>query len=576
MLDSEIKPELSISLLLHSMVEVDLPLDSVVPSSSAAQARRRALYSQAALEQLAVSMAVRQLQAIVVRRLPDQEGLPPRYEIVLGERRWRAARIAGLKCIRATIRTLTDAEALHDQLVENKDREELNELAEAEGYAELMQLDGCTIEEVAARFGQKRKYVSARLILLKLCEEARKAFCDRLINLGVATLLARIPVEALQKDAPKDVTKKDWREERMSVRDAQKHIEKKYMLALSDAPFKTNDATLVPEAGPCARCPKRTGNARDLFDDIKSRDVCTDPVCFAKKREATANRRRDEAKENNQTIIEGKEAKKIAPYGTHNLQGGFVSLDQPCYQDKRQRTYRQLLGKDGPVPTVLQVPDSGDYIDVVSKDEITPLLKKRGILVSPAPTNSSRSPEERARVERARNESQYRERLFLAIHDKIPSNLGAAHFKQIAERFFDRIGYEDQKRLMRLWKWEPPKGGHSGHLLSLAEKQLGTLSEPQITRFIFDCALISELNVSPWSSPKDKPVRLLAAAKLHKIDAAQIRKTLDRERKSTMKPTTKKSKQGQKTGTSCTTRTRRRKTSPRTRSSAKPASDIAA
>jgi len=58
------------------------------------------------------------------------------------------------------------------------------------------------------------------------------------------------------------------------------------MLRLKQAPFDQNDAQLLPKAGSCAACPKRTGNQRDLFGDVKDADVCTDPKCFDEKRQA--------------------------------------------------------------------------------------------------------------------------------------------------------------------------------------------------------------------------------------------------------------------------------------------------
>ena len=108
------------------------------------------------------------LQPILVR--PDNA----RFLIVSGERRWRAAREAGLKQIPAVVRTLTDAEALELAVTENLQREEVPPLEEAEGYERLHTTHGYTVEEIADKVGKSKTYVYSRLKLTSLCEEARE------------------------------------------------------------------------------------------------------------------------------------------------------------------------------------------------------------------------------------------------------------------------------------------------------------------------------------------------------------------------------------------------------------------
>ncbi|MFK5283006.1 hypothetical protein ACI3PL_25905, partial [Lacticaseibacillus paracasei] len=83
----------------------------------------------------------------------------------------------------------------------------------------------------------------------------------------------------------------------------------------NEAPFPINDVTLVPAAGKCDYCPKRTGNAPDLFDDIASPDVCTDPECYDKKRQAHIARAAKAAEERGIKAILGAAAEKLMPYG---------------------------------------------------------------------------------------------------------------------------------------------------------------------------------------------------------------------------------------------------------------------
>lgn len=262
-----------------------LALKVIEPSGTAVQARRRSRYDAAALKELAQNIkAVHVIEPIVVRLKVDAKE-SGRFEIVAGERRWRASRDAGLETIPAIVRTLKDSQVLEIQLVENLHREGLHELEEAEGYETLMQQHHYDIEQVASKIGRGRTYVYARLKLLALDKKSREAFYAGKLTAATALLLARIPVPALQHEALKVITA-TWNGEPLPFKEAQRHIQERYMTRLKEAPFDTKAADLVPAIGPCSACPKLTGNQPELFGDIKNADVCTDPVCCGKKRVA--------------------------------------------------------------------------------------------------------------------------------------------------------------------------------------------------------------------------------------------------------------------------------------------------
>src|SRR5450631_1216632 len=263
----------------------NLALKSIEPSATAVQERRRTHYDAAALKDLAENIkAVHVIEPIIVR--PKHAGKESEtFEIVAGERRWRASREAGLDTIPAIVRTLDDSQVLEIQLVENLYREGLHELEEAEGYEILMQQHHYDIEQLSAKIGRSRAYVYARLKLLALDKKSREAFYAGKLTAATALLLARIPVPALQQDALKAITA-TWNGQPLPFKEAQRHIQDRYMTRLKDAPFDAKAADLVPGAGPCSACPKLTGNQPELFGDIKNTDVCTDPVCYAGKRAA--------------------------------------------------------------------------------------------------------------------------------------------------------------------------------------------------------------------------------------------------------------------------------------------------
>jgi len=139
-------------------------------------------------------------------------------------------------------------------------------------------------DELAAKLGKSRSYVFGRLKLLSLVAKARDAAFDGTLSTSIALLVARIPADR-QPQALKEILF-GYGGEPMTHAAAFVHIKHHYMLELARAPFKITDATLLPAAGSCRECPKRTGANPDLFNDVKSADTCTDPTCFDAKVQA--------------------------------------------------------------------------------------------------------------------------------------------------------------------------------------------------------------------------------------------------------------------------------------------------
>lgn len=164
---------------------VRLPLELVRPNPN--QPRRR--FREEALRELVESIREKGLlQPLLVR--PKGEG----YELVAGERRYRAALEAGLKEVPVLIRDLTDREALEIALVENLQREDLSPVEEALGYQRLLEM-GLTQEEVSRRVGKARSTVANALRLLQLPEEALRALEEGRITPGHARALLMLPEE---------------------------------------------------------------------------------------------------------------------------------------------------------------------------------------------------------------------------------------------------------------------------------------------------------------------------------------------------------------------------------------------
>ena len=363
----------------------NLTLASITPSLT----NPRKTFNPDKLTELANSIkATGMHQPILVRpltgsRVADTDRAV-QFELVCGERRLRASQQAGLDTVPAMVRVLTDDQVLEIQLVENLQRDDLTELEEAEGYDALMQHANITADQVGEKIGKSRSYVYGRLKLLDLCPEARVSLRDRTIDASRALLVARIPDHKLQIKAMKEiVTRGQWaagHQEPMSYRAAAEHVQSNFMLKLSTAKFKTADADLVPAAGSCKTCPKRTGHDPDLFSDVKGADVCIDPPCFHKKEDAHAAALVKDAKAKGQTIITGKEAQELMPENGYNAKfKGYKRLDEAA-DSPTGVPLRKLIGKqmaaEGISAIVIAHPyHKGELVDVLPNEVVLRLLK---------------------------------------------------------------------------------------------------------------------------------------------------------------------------------------------------------
>ena len=144
-------------------------------------------FDEDSLQELAESLKqFGMLQPILVQNRGDY------YEIIAGERRWRAAKIAGLKEVPVIVRELTDQEIVEISLIENIQREDLNPIEEAQAYKRLLTEFHLKQDEVAERVSKSRTAVTNSMRLLKLCDEVQKMVVDDMISTGHARALISI------------------------------------------------------------------------------------------------------------------------------------------------------------------------------------------------------------------------------------------------------------------------------------------------------------------------------------------------------------------------------------------------
>ncbi|ADP85162.1 ParB/RepB/Spo0J family partition protein [Pseudofrankia inefficax] len=183
---------------VHGAVFREIPVDWVEPNPR----QPRTVFDEEALEELAASLReVGLLQPVVVR-----EVLPDRYELVMGERRWRASKLAGLTEIPAIVRETADDQMLRDALLENLHRQQLNPLEEAAAYEQLLREFGATHDQLASKLGRSRSHVTNTIRLLALPPAVQRRVAAGVLSAGHArALLALEDTEAQDRLATRIV-----------------------------------------------------------------------------------------------------------------------------------------------------------------------------------------------------------------------------------------------------------------------------------------------------------------------------------------------------------------------------------
>jgi ParB/RepB/Spo0J family partition protein len=401
------------------------------------------------------------------------------FELVAGERRWRAASLAGLTTIPVIVRELSDVEVLEIQLVENVQRSDVHPLEEADGYRDLMERHGYTVDKIADKTGKSKATIYARLKLCDLAPKARDAFLEDKIAPSIALLIARIPVPELQEKAARAVLGEEvkdldndealWDRPHfkveddkgkvraepipMSVREAAAFIQTAFMLRLELATFDPADELLVPGAGACTGCVHRTGNQPTLFGDVKGADVCTRPPCYKSKTDAAWTIRARAAEAAGRTVLTAEQSEKV--FSGNHLSNGGLGHDSKYVDPKaevgwdvlgndfqgKRPTWGKLLGKEAKnVKGVLAKDPSGAGRELLEKKSAIEVLRSSGKLEEEKKARgpSGPSPAEKKKLEQAKRDKAVETRAV-----------------ELALEFFHKKGAEPfpAKKEAAIWGW---------------------------------------------------------------------------------------------------------------------------
>ena len=428
-----------------------------------------------AMEELTES--VRQqgvVQPIVARGLPGAPiklGESTLFEIVTGARRFRASKAAGRDTVPAIVRQLSDVQVIEIQMIENLQREDIHPLDEAQGYQTLIDKTGLEVAAIAGKVGKSESYVYQRLKLLALSDKAQKAFLAEKITAGHAILIARLQ-PADQAEALRECTQGYH----TSVRNLIDWIERHVHMDLHSAPFKKDDAQLVPDAGACVNCPKRTGFQPALFPDIAKKDTCTDPKCFQSKLQAFSAQRLEELKAKGEDVV------KISDYNGSSKPKG--ALDPSQYE--KAGTTRCPDTKMGLI--VDDDHDHGKTLRVCTNPKCK-IHFGRAARESASISQTGRN----LAQERKHDASKQAHEETIAIVATDTTKLEVTDLKLLAEAFIVELWHKEVKKLFKRRGWEPKKKGHSLDHRSVAHDRIQDMQPREVAGLLMECIMRSRL-----------------------------------------------------------------------------------
>lgn len=494
----------------------------------------RKRFNQASLMELAESFKSQGvLQPLVVRTKNDDAS---KYEVVAGSRRLRAAQMAELKAVPVRVVELSDSDAVLAQVTENLQREDIHPLEEAFGFRSLLDLNdpNYTIATLAAKAGKSEAYVQGRIKLTELITPIADAFLADKITIGHALLIAKLPA-GQQQAAFNASFQKTWTTEGniptlIPVRELADWIQSNILLELASAPFSKSDETLMPEAGSCANCPKRTGFNALLFADVR-KDSCTDPQCFRAKLDAHVAKTLQKKPELVQ-ISSAWNNREGAPLGRNH----YVELDlkraklgnQAAKANPAERTCEKM--------TDAIVMDGGRRGQTVKVCADPTCRIHHGNRPSPQEVARQRA-EERKRIEKEKLAITVRHRILAAILQRVSPPLKKADLLLVVRHLLSRLQFAQVLQIAKRRKVDVDtnNGAPERDLL----KHVSRLDEIELTRFLIELSLHDS---AYRVSSKDSDDVLLSAAKHYRIETEKIEKELAQKfaAKQKVEPRTKK------------------------------------
>ena len=448
------------------------------------------------------------------------------YEIVAGTQRFRAAQRAGLREVPVRVSAFNDAEAQETQLIENLLRTDLHPFEEAQGFHALLDKEGSkyTVEKIAAKTGKPALFVARRLKLLDLVKPVADAFVAGHIGVEHAQLIAKLAPD-MQEHALAHCfdgyhAANDSERSLVPVARLQAWIEQNVYLKLKSVPFSKDDATLVPEAGSCANCPKRTGFNTLLFSEVRE-DSCTDAVCFNRKIDAHITRRRE--KMPGLVLISNEFS---LPEGTPILaRRNYVEVVAPKVKGRRE---------SHPWNRTCNHTKTAIHADGMDKGRLAKVCAERSCKVHFEEQQQAEKQRLAWKTQRAtenrkaKQTASFRHLLLSETLKRVKPQLGNEQMRLVARFVLATLPHEQMLRLAKRHGLETAKDRGDWQVVEKARGFYKTAGAAELSRLIFEAMLIG----SAASLHADKENDLLSdAAALYDVDTKALRSAVEKEEK---------------------------------------------
>jgi ParB family chromosome partitioning protein len=464
------------------------------------------------------------LQPLLVRAVGEEQ-----YEVVAGARRLRAAKLAELSEVPVRVAELSDTAVRESQLTENLLREDVHPYEEAIALKGILQLEGAQydIASLSARLGKSQVYLTQRMRLTELHPSIAEAFLADRIGVGHALEIAKLTQDQQEKafDAAFRTVWNSGKDSRilLPVRELAAWIEQNILLSLDSVPFDKSDATLVPEAGSCAECPKRTGFNTLLFGTAVH-DACTDGACYNNKL----------AKHMERQIAEKPKLVQITTaYGTRGDgpvlgRNRYVALNlaKPA-KAKQPLSPSQKPCKHMAEAIVVDGAEKG-HTTKVCADTNCPVHFADRASKTPDPAQLAREREQRRKeLEKRKLEITVRHRTLAEVLKKVSAPLDRADLVFITEALLDKVEPLRREALARRHKMVDGTATEVTYpqVQKGLARLLRQLDESGLSKLIVEIVLLGSVE----SATPDETDALSTAARRHRVDVAKVRQTVTAE-----------------------------------------------
>ena len=403
-------------------------------------------------------------------------------------------------------------------------------MEEALAFDALLRLESprYDIAAVAQKAGKSAAFVAQRQRLVELIPSIAEAFLADQIGVGHALEIAKLP-QAQQEKAFDAAFRTVWnggKESRvvLPLRDFSAWIEQNILLSLDSVPFDKNDATLVPEAGSCAECPKRTGFNTLLFGEMSKHDQCSDALCYNNKLGKFVAQR---------IAAKPKLVQITTAYGTSSdgvvlPRNRYVALNlsKPAKAKQPLSPYQKPC-KHMAEAIVVDGVERGHTVKVCAEPSCTVHFADRASKTANPEQLAKEREQRRKQLEKQKLETTVRHRTLAEVLKKVSSPLERADLVLVACAMLEKTEPMRREALARRHKMVD--GTASEVTYPQVQKGLALLlrqpDESGLSKLIVEIALLGSVE----SASQEGTDTLVAAAKRHRVDVEKVRKTVEAE-----------------------------------------------